>query len=76
MTHQAEVVTYPCRNVTVVCDNTYLDLVSYLEDTKIRFNCKLNLTSVIGDFSESQHLASYVSRHNAMAYDYDTCPHK
>jgi hypothetical protein len=28
----------------------------------------------IGNFRELQHLASYVSRHNAMAYD--TCPHK
>ncbi len=53
----------------VACLNTYLDLVSYLQDTKIRFNCKSNLTSAIGNFSESQHLASYVSRHNAMAYD-------
>jgi hypothetical protein len=51
-----------------------LDLVSYLQDTKIRFNCKSNLTSAIGNFSKLQHLASYVSRHNTMAYD--TCPHK
>ncbi len=58
----------------VVCLNTYLDLVSYLKDTKIQFNCKSNLTSAIGDFSKLQLLASYVSRHNAMAYD--TCPHK
>ncbi len=51
--------------------NRYLDCVSYLKDTKIRFNCKLNLTSAIGNFSFSKlrHLASYVSRHNAMAYD-------
>ncbi len=35
------------------------------------FNCKSNLTSAIGDFSESRHLAtaSYVSRHNARAYE-------
>ncbi len=46
-----------------------LDLVSYLQDTKIQFSCKSNLTSAISNFSESQHLASYVSRHNAMAYD-------
>ncbi len=32
---------------------------------------KLNLTSAIGNFSKLWHLASYVSRHNAMAYD--TC---
>jgi hypothetical protein len=53
----------------VVRLNTYLDLVSYLKDSKIWFNCKSNLTSAIGIFSKSQHLASYVSRHNAMAYD-------
>ncbi len=53
----------------VVHLNTYLDLVSYLQDTKIRFNCKANLTSAIGNISELRHLASYVSRHNAMAYD-------
>jgi hypothetical protein len=49
--------------------NTYLDLGSYLQDTKIRFNYKLNLSSAIGNFSKSQHLASYVSHHNAMVYD-------
>ncbi len=58
----------------VVHLNTYLNLVSYLIDTKIRFNCKSNLTSAIGNFSKSRHLASYISRHNAMAYD--TCPPK
>jgi hypothetical protein len=36
---------------------------------KIRFDLKPNLTSSISDFSESQHLASYVSHHNTMAYD-------
>ncbi len=58
----------------VVHLNTYLDLVSYLKDTKIWFNCKSKLTSAISNISKLQHLASYVSRHNAMAYD--TCPHK
>ncbi len=58
----------------MACLNTYLDLVSYLKDTKIWFNCKSNLTSAIGNFSKSQHLVSYVSRHNAMAYD--TPPHE
>ncbi len=53
----------------VVHLNTDLDLGSYLKDTKIRFNCKLNLTSAIGDFSKLQNLASYVFCHNAMAYD-------
>jgi hypothetical protein len=51
----------------VVHLNTYLNLVSYLKDTKIQFNCKSNLTSAIGVFSELQHLASYVFHHNAMA---------
>ncbi len=58
----------------VVHLTTYLDLVSYLQDTKIRFNCKSNLTSAIGNISKSEHLASYVSCHNVMAYD--TCPHE
>jgi hypothetical protein len=43
-------------------------------DSKIRFNFKSNLTSAISNFSKSRHLASYVSCHNAMAYD--TRPHK
>jgi hypothetical protein len=33
------------------------------------FDFKSNLTCAIGNFSESQLLASYVSRHKAMAYD-------
>jgi hypothetical protein len=47
---------------------TYLDL----ESLKIRrsgFHFKLNLTSAIGDLENSDILASYVSRFNAMAYD-------
>ncbi len=39
------------------------------QDSKIRFDFKSNLISAIGNFSKSQHLASYVSCHNAMAYD-------
>jgi hypothetical protein len=58
----------------VVPLNTYLDLVSYLKDIKIRFNCKSNLTSAIGIFSKLRHLAGYVSHHNAMAYDRDMQP--
>ncbi len=38
-------------------------------DLKIQFDFKSNLTSAISNFSKLQHLASYVSRHNAMAYD-------
>jgi hypothetical protein len=41
----------------------------YLQDTKIQFICKCNLTSGISNLSELHHLASYVSRHNTMAYD-------
>ncbi len=43
-------------------------------DLKIQFNFNPKLKSAIGDFSKSWHLASYVSRHNAIAYD--TRPHK
>jgi hypothetical protein len=41
----------------------------YLQDTKIRFNYKLNLTSVISTFCKSHYLVSYVFCHYAMAYD-------
>jgi hypothetical protein len=53
----------------VVHLNTNLDLVSYLKDTKIRF--RLQVESYISDwqFSKWRHIASYVSCHNAMAYD-------
>jgi hypothetical protein len=43
--------------------------LNLFQDSKIRFNFELNLTSAISNFSESQHLVSYVSCHNAMAYD-------
>ncbi len=39
------------------------------QDSKVWFDFKSNLTSAISNFSESRHLASFVSRHNAMAYD-------
>jgi hypothetical protein len=42
---------------------------NHFQDSKIRFNFKSNLTSAISDFSKSRHLASYISCHNAMAYD-------
>jgi hypothetical protein len=58
----------------VVCLNTYLDLGSYLKDTKIQFQLLVESYISNWQFSKSWHLASYVSRHNAMAYD--TCPHK
>jgi hypothetical protein len=46
-----------------------LTWISNLSDLKIRF--RLQVKSYISNwrFSKSQHLARYVSRHNAMAYD-------
>ncbi len=48
---------------------TYLNLASIFKIQKIRF--RLQVESYISDwlFSESRLLASYVSRHKAMAYD-------
>ncbi len=63
-------VTYLRRNVTIMWHVLPLTWISNLSwDSKIRFDFKSNLTSAIGNFSKSQHWASYVSRHNAMAYD-------
>jgi hypothetical protein len=44
-------------------------ILNLFQDSKIWFDFKLNLTSAISNFSRLQHLASYVSRHDAMAYD-------
>ncbi len=66
-------VTYLRRNVTIVCGASYHLLGSQISwDLKIRF--WLQVKSYISDwqFSKSQHLARYVSRHNAMAYDIHT----
>ena len=56
--------------VPVVCGASY-HLLGYRisQDSKIRF--QLQVESYISDwlFSESRLLASYVSRHKAMAYD-------
>ncbi len=72
MTWYVWMVTYLCGDVTMVRGASYHLLGSHLfQDSKIRFDFKLNLTSAISSFSKSWHLASYVSRHNAMAYD--TC---
>jgi hypothetical protein len=63
-------VTYLCRYVTMVCGASYHLLGSQIsQDLKIRF--QLRIKSYISDwqFSKLQHLASYFSRHNAMAYD-------
>ncbi len=63
-------VTIPRRNVPVVCGASH-HLLGYqiLQDSKIQF--RLQVESYISDwlFSESRLLASYVSRHKAMAYD-------
>ena len=63
-------VTILRRNVPVVCGASY-HLLGYRisQDSKIRF--RLQVESYISDwlFSESRLLASYVSRHKAMAYD-------
>jgi hypothetical protein len=66
-------VTILRRNVPRVCGASY-HLLGYriLQDSKIRF--QLQVESYISDwlFSESWLLASYVSRHKAMAYDSST----
>ncbi len=66
-------VTIPRRNVPLVCGASY-HLLGYRisQDSKIRF--RLQVESYISDwlFSESRLLASYVSRHKAMAYDNPT----
>ncbi len=63
-------VTILHRNVPVVCGASY-HLLGHriLQDSKIRF--RLQVESYISDwlFSELQLLASYVSRHKAMACD-------
>ncbi len=62
-------VTYLRRNVVIVCGASYHLLGSRIsQDSKIRF--RLQVKSYISDwqFSELQHLARYVSCHNAMAY--------
>jgi hypothetical protein len=60
----------------MVCGASYHIFGSciYLHDTKIRFDFKLNLKSVIGNFSKLRHLASNVSRHDAVAYDSASLP--
>jgi hypothetical protein len=47
---------------------TYLDIESR-KILRSSFNFTLNLTSAIGDLANCGFLASYVSRHTAMAYD-------
>ncbi len=70
MTWYVWMVTYLCRNVTIVRGASYHLLGSRISwDLKIRF--WLQVESYISDwqFSKSQYLASYVSHHNAMAYE-------
>jgi hypothetical protein len=51
---------------------TYLDLQS-CKILRSGFDFKSNLTSAIGDLANRGFLASYVSRHRAMAYDRRHC---
>ncbi len=70
-------VTYPRRNVTIVRGASYHLLGSQISwDLKILF--WLSVKSYISDWqiSKLQHLASYVSHHNAMAYDTYRLEHK
>jgi hypothetical protein len=48
---------------------THIDLLNLFQDLKIWFNYKSSLTSAISKLANCNILASYVSRHNAMAYD-------
>jgi hypothetical protein len=57
----------------VVRFTTFLDLESH-KIQRSGFDLKLNLTSAIGDLANCGFLASYVSHHEAMAYD--TRPHE
>jgi hypothetical protein len=70
MTWHVKKVTILRRNVPVVCGVSY-HLLRYQisQDSKIRF--RLQVESYISNwlFSKSWLLASYVSRHKAMAYD-------
>ncbi len=63
-------VTYLRRNVTIVCGVSYHLLGSQISwELKIRFQLQVKFYISGWWYSESQHLARYVSRHNAMAYD-------
>ncbi len=48
---------------------THVDLKNRSQDLTIWFNCKPNLTSAISNLANHDIVTSYVSRHNAMAYD-------
>jgi hypothetical protein len=63
-------VTYLCRNVTIVCGASYHLLGSQISpDSKVWFRLQVKPHISNWRFSESQHLARYVSRKNAIAYD-------
>ncbi len=65
-------VTYLRSNVTIVHGAFYHLLGSQISwDLKIQFQLQVKSYSSDWQFSKSWHLASYVSRHNAMAYDTD-----
>jgi hypothetical protein len=63
-------VTYLRRNVTIVCGASYHLLGSQISrDLKIRFQLQVESYISNWQFSKLQHLASYVTHLNAMAYD-------
>ncbi len=63
-------VTYLRRNVTIVRGTSYHLLGSQISwDSKIRIWLQVECYISDWQYSESRHLASYVSHHNAMAYD-------
>ncbi len=69
ISHRAKVLTYPCRNA-MVCGASQHILGSWVsQDFKIRFWLQVESYISNWQFGKSRHLASYVSRHNAMAYD-------
>ncbi len=49
----AEVVAYPCRNATIICGASehILESCICLQDLKIRFDYKSNLTSAIKELA-------------------------
>ncbi len=70
MTWHVWMVTYLRRNVTMVCGASYHLLGSRISrDSKIRFWLQVESYISNWQFRESQHLARYVSCHNAMSYD-------
>ncbi len=63
-------VTYLRKYVIIVCGTSYHLLGSQIsQDSKIQFQLQVKSYISNWQFSALRHLARYVSRHNAMAYD-------